>query len=91
MTVTGDEWLTKLAAALGIPRPSPSEVEDLLALAGVAAHSSERTAAPLSTWLAGRSGLGVAEVRRLAEQLASELGPEGLGSPRDQASSGPVA
>lgn len=73
MAVTGEQWLEQLAAALGIEPPRPVEIEGLLALAGVAAHASERTAAPLSTWLAGRSGRSVAEVRLLTEQLAAKL------------------
>lgn len=54
--------------------PTDEEVDQLLALAGVAAHSSERTAAPVSCWLVARSGVspaeGLAAARSLADQFA---------------------
>jgi hypothetical protein len=64
------DWIERYSSALGTSAPSPSEMEDLLALAGAAAHASERTSAPLSTWLAGRSSLPIAVARQLAEELA---------------------
>jgi len=48
-------------------------VAELLALAGVAAHASERIAAPISCWLVARSGRSVEEARQLADALATEL------------------
>lgn len=51
--------------------PTPEEIDVLLALAGHAAHASERTAAPVGCWLAARSGLtpdeALAAARRMAE------------------------
>lgn len=50
------EWLDGLIVALGVENvsaPTPAEARALLELARVAAHSSERIAAPLSTYLAG--------------------------------------
>jgi hypothetical protein len=41
----------------------------LLDLARVAAHSSERFAAPLACWLAARSGTAPAEAQRIAERI----------------------
>ena len=64
------EWLAAFAARLGQEPPTPEEVEDLLALAATAAHSSERLAAPLACWLVGRAGLAPAEARALAESVA---------------------
>ena len=65
------EWLASYAAELGIDPPGDAEVEQLLALAGIAAHASERTAAPITCWLAGRAGLApgaaLAAGRRIAE------------------------
>jgi hypothetical protein len=49
-------WLTRYADELGVPAPSEEEIERLLALAGVAAHSSERIAAPIACWLTARAG-----------------------------------
>lgn len=67
------EWLARLADRLGVEPPTAEEVDDLLALAGVAAHASERTAAPVSCWLAATAGVDPAEARRLAAELADEL------------------
>ncbi len=72
--------MARYAAELGVDPPSPEEVEALLDLAGTAAHASERAAAPLSTWLAGRAGLGVDEARRLAARLAGEAAADGQGT-----------
>jgi hypothetical protein len=38
-------------------------------MAGVAAHASERTAAPLACWLAGRAGLSPAEALSIAQEV----------------------
>jgi hypothetical protein len=73
MTVSRTEWLDRLADLLGVVAPTAEEVEDLLSLAGSAAHSSERTAAPISCWLVAKSGVTAAQARVLAEQLAVEL------------------
>jgi hypothetical protein len=37
--------------------PDEATVATLLDLAGVAAHASQRTAAPIACWLVGRAGL----------------------------------
>ena len=68
--MTDREWLDALAAELGVAAPTPGEHEAILKLAGVAAHASERTAAPSSAWLAARSGRSIAEVLDAAERLA---------------------
>jgi Domain of unknown function (DUF6457) len=47
------DWITEFAARLDVPAPDAGTVETLLALAGVAAHSSERTAAPIACYLVG--------------------------------------
>ena len=69
-----DEWIDSFAAAAGVERPSEEEVTALLALAGVAAHASERTAAPIACWIAGRSGLSLAELQRLADAVGDSTG-----------------
>lgn len=73
MTTTA-EWLERYAALLGVAPPSQSELDDLLGLAGIAAHASERTAAPVSCWLAARAGRPPEEAKQLASELAAELG-----------------
>ena len=57
--MTVSEWLERFATMAGIDRPSDEEIEQLLDLAGTAAHASARTAAPITCWLAGRAGLDV--------------------------------
>lgn len=54
--MTGREYVEHVAAQLGIDAPDDATVNTLLDLAGVAAHASERLAAPLVCWLVGRAG-----------------------------------
>jgi hypothetical protein len=68
--VRRDQWLAEFAAKLGLEPPTKGEVKDLLDLAATAAHSSERTAAPLACWLAGRSDKDFEELKELAESIA---------------------
>jgi Domain of unknown function (DUF6457) len=69
--VTRDQWIASFAEQAGVPRPSPEEVRALLELAGSAAHASERTAAPLACWIAGRSALPLADLLAAAERVGS--------------------
>jgi hypothetical protein len=69
--VTRDEWIAAFAAEAGVERPSTEEIRELLELAGTAAHSSERTAAPLACWIAGRAGLSLEELRAIAERIGA--------------------
>jgi hypothetical protein len=73
MSISESEWLSRFAAELETELPTPEEIEELLALAGIAAHASERTAAPISCWLVARAGLSPAEARSAAESLSSAL------------------
>jgi Domain of unknown function (DUF6457) len=73
VTLTAVDWLQQFAAELGVSEPSSEDNDALLALAGIAAHASERTAAPLSCWLAARAGLRPSEAREIAERLAKRL------------------
>jgi hypothetical protein len=70
MGMTGQEWLEQFAAALDVPAPTDPETDAVLGLAGVAAHASERTAAPISAWLAGRAGIGLDVALEAARRLA---------------------
>jgi Domain of unknown function (DUF6457) len=76
MPATASAWTERFAAALGVPTPSEAEVEQLLALAGVAAHASERVAAPISCWLVARSARSIDEASELAAALSSEIAAE---------------
>ena len=68
------EWIEAFAAALGVEAPGAEDVEELLALAGVAAHASQRTAAPIACWLAARSGRTPAEARAVAGTVSPAAG-----------------
>lgn len=69
--MTSREWVERFAAEAGVEAPSAEEIEAVLRLAAAAAHGSERKAAPVATWLAGRTGRPVAELAALAERLES--------------------
>ncbi len=58
--MTGQEFAQQVAAELGLPPLTDEEIVALLKIASVAAHSSERLAAPLCTFLAGRAGVSEA-------------------------------
>ena len=64
------DWVAAYASMLGAQPPTPAEVDTLLELAAVAAHSSERIAAPLACWLVGRAGLSPAEALEAARRVA---------------------
>ena len=55
--MTAEEWIREFAARLGIAEPSADETTALLELASVAAHASERRAAPIACYLAARAGV----------------------------------
>jgi hypothetical protein len=58
------EWLAAYADRLGAEPPTPEELDAVLALAGVAAHASERVAA--------RAGVGLEQAMRLAQEIGSD-------------------
>jgi hypothetical protein len=66
------DWLAAYAEKIGVPAPTKDELTAVLDLAGVAAHSSQRIAAPVATWMAGKAGLDLAEAMRIAEEIPSE-------------------
>lgn len=65
--MTAQEWLEQFAQTAGTAPPTPEELETLLKLAAVAAHASERIAAPVACYLVGRAGLGLDDAIVLAE------------------------
>ena len=77
MTFSGSEWVERYSARLGVDPPSTQDISILLDLAGVAAHSSERTAAPISCWLAARAGITITEALNLAQALRDEISANG--------------
>lgn len=66
---TGGEWIDAYCARIGAKSPSESERDTILAFAGVAAHASERIAAPIACWVAGRHGIALDEALRIAREL----------------------
>ena len=72
-------WVEAFARELGTEPPTEEEVEALLALAGTAAHASERTAAPLTCWLIAKAGVTPAEALVIGRRLAGEEGPSTSG------------
>jgi hypothetical protein len=68
--MNAEQWLSAYAAKLGTAPPTEHELETLLALAGIAAHSSERKAAPIACWLTARAGVEPEQAMRLAQELA---------------------
>lgn len=65
---SAQEWLSGFAAEIGLDAPSPEEVESLLNLAGIAAHSSERIAAPIACWMVGVAGIDPEEALGLVQK-----------------------
>jgi hypothetical protein len=67
--MTGEEFAQAVARELGLPELTEEEIGALLQLASTAAHSSERLAAPLCTYLAGRAGVeqAVAAAQRVLD------------------------
>ena len=66
----GNAWIVRFAERLGVEAPDPTLIDELLALAGDAAHASERIAAPIACYLVGMAGIDAASARRLAAEVA---------------------
>jgi hypothetical protein len=67
--MTAEDWIAAFAEALGRPAPTEEEMGAILRLASVAAHASERRAAPIACWLAASAGVPLDEARAVAERL----------------------
>ena len=63
------EWIAAYARELGVEPPTAGEFSTLLELAAVAAHSSERVAAPVACWLAAGAGLDPAQALAAAGRV----------------------
>lgn len=70
--MTAREWIADFAARLGVEPPDDETVARLLALAGTAAHASERVAAPLACWLVGRAGADLDEAEAAAASIPAD-------------------
>lgn len=67
--MTRDEWLTKFCDAVGVAPPTAAEIDALLDLAATAAHDSERPAAPIACWVAGRTDRSLDELGAIARSV----------------------
>ncbi len=68
--MTGQEWISTFAAELGLEPLTEADIEALLDLAGVAAHASERLAAPLTCYLAAKAGISPTDALARARAMA---------------------
>lgn len=75
--MTAEEWIEAFSRAAGAAPPSEEEVDKLLKLASVAAHSSERKAAPLACWVAGGVELDLDRAIEIAEDIGGSDGGDG--------------
>jgi hypothetical protein len=67
--MTAEEWVSKFAAELGVDPPSPAQLDQILKLAAIAAHGSERTAAPVACWIGGQTGRSAESLREVAKGI----------------------
>ena len=77
---SGREWLREFAAALGLDAPTDAMVDSLLALAGTAAHASERIAAPIACFLVAQAGVDLARAQGIAESVGPSIESSPAGS-----------
>lgn len=56
-TPAATDWIAAFARQIGLDAPDADAVDTLLELAGVAAHASQRTAAPIACYLVGRASI----------------------------------
>lgn len=71
VSTTAPEWLAAFAKRLGVDAPSADECAAILALAGVAAHASDRTAAPVACWIAAKAGVSAEAARDIAHRVGA--------------------
>ncbi len=70
--MNANEWISAYAERLGGEPPTPEELKVILELAAVAAHASERLAAPAACWISARAGLSLEESLELARGIGEE-------------------
>jgi hypothetical protein len=67
--MTAEEWLEAFAKEIGVAAPTRDQMDDILRLAAVAAHASERIAAPIACYLVGTAGRSLDEAIEVAEGI----------------------
>jgi hypothetical protein len=68
--MTAEEWLADFCRQVGADAPDEARRDEILRLASVAAHGSERRAAPIACWIAGAAGRPLGELIEVAEGVA---------------------
>jgi hypothetical protein len=63
------EWIDAFAAEIGAEPTTNDEMNELLDLAATAAHASERIAAPIACYIAGRDGRSITELHAAAQRV----------------------
>ena len=67
--MTGEEWVAAFAEQLGVEAPTKEQMDEILKLAAIAAHASERIAAPIACYVVGISGRPLPDAREVAKTL----------------------
>ena len=70
--MNASEWLAAFAQRLGTEPPTTEQFKTILDMAGEAAHSSERVAAPAATWMAAKAGVDLDEALRIAREIETD-------------------
>jgi Domain of unknown function (DUF6457) len=68
--VNQDDWIAAFAAELDVEPPGDATAAALLEVARLAAHGSERTAAPIACYLVGIAGIDAEAAIGLAAEIA---------------------
>jgi hypothetical protein len=66
------QWIEAFAAEIGAEPPTAEEIKQILDLAAVAAHASERIAAPVACWIGGAAGASLADLQAAAERVGAQ-------------------
>jgi Domain of unknown function (DUF6457) len=74
--MNANEWLAAFAERIGGQPPSNEEFKLILDLAGVAAHSSERVAAPAACWVAANAGVDLSDALNAAREVSPDSSDE---------------
>jgi len=72
--MSAKEWIAAYAEQLGTDPPTADEFKAILDLAAEAAHSSERIAAPVASWLSAKAGRSLEESLALAREVTQDPG-----------------
>lgn len=67
--MTAEDWLDLFVKELGADAPSGGKIDSILELAAEAAHSSERTAAPVACWIGAQAGRPLEELIEVAKRI----------------------